>query len=744
MTETACRKHRINQVFHPADAACLREALEEEVHPYVSEATLLLKFVLTQRALQRPPGTPIDIDEDAVWSAVRAVRNAPGDVSCRRNLADNDGAAAGADVRRTEQLGWQRAYRSMLGLPEGDVDACAEVYRTAKNNKKEIARRLAQLNVRLPDLQTRPERHSVSGIVGLAARQYVASTLTNIRQRFGDCVRKSAGVLFRSKACTLEGVRRFEDLATNVRRRWGRAFGIAYDDLLNHREGASSLCDTRLKGVMERHRRRLVPAPVIFRRRDGTLGPLSVDLDLDKTERCFVYLGYMLRLAEFMERVDATVPSPLPIKKSFIPAHYSIDTGSICQLLFKDAGRISKFKRYFEHSVSGGFALPGLTTKGHLCSKLAVQSGRPDVTAHDEATFKDALWTYLGMFRNRRTRALCPVFRVGRRRSAAGGSKLFDHSISTDGYSVSLLVTDNSVRGRKTFKSVSKNRKRAPRKTAEERAAPAYTDAEGFPLLNSQTAANVARTLIKPSTVLTGGDPGKNVLLMLIDVAFNRLRYTAAQRRHDTLGRLRSDATTRVRFRRHRDMGMLLGDGVMAAPSAAYVENTILRRHTSRAATPTGIAGYARSREAVRKVMERTYNTAVFRWARFLAWTRKRGSVEGFAKRIRETYGNDVAVAYGDWGRRPNLKNQAPSPGIGLRRVLHFLGILTITVRENYTSSFCCACESEVTEGRGVHGLLHCAACETFWTRDVLGAANILKKALFILDERTPHPVFGD
>ena len=64
---------------------------------------------------------------------------------------------------------------------------------------------------------------------------------------------------------------------------------------------------------------------------------------------------------------------------------------------------------------------------------------------------------------------------------------------------------------------------------------------------------------------------------------------------------------------------------------------------------------------------------------------------------------------YGDWGRHPNLKNQAPTPGIGLRRLLHaFPGILTVTVREWYTSSYCPCCQTSVEEARGKHALLRC------------------------------------
>ena len=44
-----------------------------------------------------------------------------------------------------------------------------------------------------------------------------------------------------------------------------------------------------------------------------------------------------------------------------------------------------------------------------MLSSLQKLSGRATVTALDEERFKDALWTYLANFKNRRTRILNPL-----------------------------------------------------------------------------------------------------------------------------------------------------------------------------------------------------------------------------------------------------------------------------------------------------------------------------------------------
>ena len=439
--------------------------------------------------------------------------------------------------------------------------------------------------------------------------------------------------------------------------------------------------------------------------------------------------------------------SPVPLKTSFIPAHYHFDTSSISQLLM-DAERIRGFKNYFEHSVHRGFALPKLTGKATLLLSLATQSGRAAVTPAEEELYKDAMWTYLADFKNRRTKLLNPLLQQGAQRQSA---MRFDHSISTDGYSVTLIVTDREVRGRKhVYKSAVTDRQR--KKVAK--------PSSDFPSLNPDQVGNVSSMLEGLGDhCLVGGDPGKTVLLMLIDEQGRSLRYTSAERRHDTLARQRTYKNLRARGRPWKGVVTLPsgnaanGTRERVNPTAARLETELLRGGVSKLTCNLGrLRRYVAFREATRTALESSYTRRVFRATRFTAWCGRSRSVGGFAKRIVEKYGGDnggrqVVILYGDWGRRPNLKHQAPSPGIGLRRQLHaFPGITTVTVREAYTSSFCPRCSGEVDNARGVHGILKCGegGCGTWWSRDILGASNILLKGRHLLDHGTPHPLFGN
>lgn len=94
-----------------------------------------------------------------------------------------------------------------------------------------------------------------------------------------------------------------------------------------------------------------------------------------------------------------------------------------------------------------------------------------------------------------------------------------------------------------------------------------------------------------------------------------------------------------------------------------------------------------------------------------------------------------LLCGYGNWGRNPNLKNNAPTPGIGLRRRFD-QKIPTITVCEKNTSQTCpcCGVKGLVNEKVGEdniekHHLLCCtnSSCECrWWNRNVVGSYNIL------------------
>jgi len=90
------------------------------------------------------------------------------------------------------------------------------------------------------------------------------------------------------------------------------------------------------------------------------------------------------------------------------------------------------------------------------------------------------------------------------------------------------------------------------------------------------------------------------------------------------------------------------------------------------------------------------------------------------------------------------MKNNEPTPGIGLRRKIHNGCYKTVTVDETYTSKTCPCCrertlhkpklEGPTRQVSEKHHLLRCQNVDCtsrWWNRNVVGSYNILLKGLW-------------
>lgn len=774
-------KHRLNQLFDPGSCRRIQDAVQY-VHAVMANASLLIKYRTTRIALSSEDHSlpPIVLNEAEVWNAVRAVQ-------LSSSVGTQAGTSSSARVNKKADNANDAKEQRSASAQQWRVDYVAMTSRCLSP----------------PPLPLRGQDLSVSHIIGVAVKQYVSAVVTHVRYHYRSYVCRALGIVLRCKALAIEdadsdaaigswSAKTFDGLSSSKKKKWCREFGKANSDVLCHRYGEDMTCDPRLRIVVDRHRTRLVP-PLPPRRR-------TIDADLDDGKRVFVYLGYMIRLANFVQKAGHVTGvrrggplSPIPVKTSFIPAHYSIDTTGLTHLLLKD---VQGFKTYFEKDLhaKGGFPIPGLTSKANVCASLSSLAGRT-VTSENEQTYKDALWTYIGRFRNRRTKILNPLTTSV---TTKEGAMRFAHSISTDGYSVTMVCSNAVVRGRKRcFRSGAASRRKKRRgvpgdDNAEDEIPVPEAFRQEFPLLTADTVSDVVRYLrdigCDDYATFVGGDPGKGVLLALVDEFGRKLRYTSSQRRNETDGnshkriigrapvrqpgrKTQRTAVTSTELRnretsRPHPVAVTLLDRqgshspqVWRRVSVKELELEMCKRRlTAKTSNLEQFKEYVAYREATRDVFETTYQKPVFRAMRFTSWTKRRASVERFAQAITAKFGSipqdgrQVVILYGDWGRHPNLKHQKPSPGIGLRRVLHaWSGLTTITVRETYTSSYDPNTGRPVEEARGVHALLR--ECHqdpstdhrrgVYWSRDVLGALNILRKGCHLLRTGVAHPLFG-
>jgi hypothetical protein len=368
----------------------------------------------------------------------------------------------------------------------------------------------------------------------------------------------------------------YRRIPADLKRAWSLQIRHAVEDILLHRTGAAQLTDPAFEAGTVRdwvyqHRSVLVP--------DLPPGVASLYYDLTDNIRPWIYFQHMV---EIVRRTEASqfcrrrrLRSPFILRNGLIPGHFTLDTNSAMQLLM-DRAAIGRFKARFH--LDTGIHLPGMTTKGNMCAHYSILSGmaKAQVTPEMEARFKDAIWCFmfnrLGV--GRRTKKLLAPHKRFR----------FDHSLKTDGYSVSVSVSDAAVHGRKAFKPRGGKQAAVGGKVGRAvggrgrgggRAAtgaapgphpgpdPAAPAPPPPPPLPPEPAwkqlprlAEVREWALAAQPARAAGDPGKGTLLQVIDQAGRKLRYTAKQRRRESGSGKRAALDRRLKRKTFGDLGV--------------------------------------------------------------------------------------------------------------------------------------------------------------------------------------------
>ena len=238
---------------------------------------------------------------------------------------------------------------------------------------------------------------------------------------------------------------------------------------------------------------------------------------------------------------------------------------------------------------------------------------------------------------------------------------------------------------------------------------------------------------------IIGADPGKYNLIYMADKDGNKLRYTAFQRRTESLAK-----------RNHR---ILLRE---------KNKHQIIQLETELSECNSKTVDYQRFKDYLvaknnlnHQVLE-FYEQELFRkmkW-RQVVYTKK--SEDRFLNKISNIYGEEAVIAYGDWSRKTQMKHFVPTKGVGLRKLIH-KRFQTISIKEFRTSKLCSCCHKELchlqvkkqnTETKKkVFRCLVCHECAsseskqpTFVTRDLNSALNIHNLARLWIEEVSERP----
>ena len=220
---------------------------------------------------------------------------------------------------------------------------------------------------------------------------------------------------------------------------------------------------------------------------------------------------------------------------------------------------------------------------------------------------------------------------------------------------------------------------------------------------------------------IVGCDPGKHSLVYMMDTQGNKLQYTASQRKIESYGK--------------RNERILLQE---------KKRNNIIEKETHLSSKNSKSVDYEKFKEflvekdKLNKETTEFYKRDVWRKMKFRQYSYGKKSIDTFLNKIKETFGENILIGYGNWSRSTQMKHIMPTMNKGLRKLIH-KKYDTLTINEYYTSQKCCECYNNLKhcndkKGKEIYRLFHCSNCVSyenkntvFRTRDKNSAISIMK-----------------
>jgi hypothetical protein len=230
---------------------------------------------------------------------------------------------------------------------------------------------------------------------------------------------------------------------------------------------------------------------------------------------------------------------------------------------------------------------------------------------------------------------------------------------------------------------------------------------------------------------IVGCDPGKHSLVYMMDKNGNKLQFTASQRKVESYGK--------------RNERILLQE---KKRNNIIEKETHLSSKNSKSVDYDKFKMYLIEKDKLNKETKEFYMRDVWRKMKFRQYSYGKKSIDTFLNKIKETFGDNVLIGYGNWGRTTQMKNIMPTMNKGLRKLIH-KKYDTITINEFYTSQRCCECYNELKhqkdkKGKEIYRLFCCSNCVSSKnkngvcrTRDKNSAISIMKLAKEWLNTQT-------
>jgi hypothetical protein len=229
---------------------------------------------------------------------------------------------------------------------------------------------------------------------------------------------------------------------------------------------------------------------------------------------------------------------------------------------------------------------------------------------------------------------------------------------------------------------------------------------------------------------IVGCDPGKRSLVYMMDKHGNKLQYTAPQRKRES----KAKTNQRILLEERKRNGII-------------EKETHLSFQNSKSVDYEKFKMYLVEKDKLNKETIEFYKRYTWRKMKFRQYSYGKKSIDTFLNKIRETFGENILIGYGNWSRDTQMKHFIPTMNKGLRKLIH-KKYDTITINECNTSKKCCDCNKDLDnykdkEEKKVFRLLVCSDCVScenkkivFRTRDANSSINIMKLTQSWIDKQ--------
>ena len=218
---------------------------------------------------------------------------------------------------------------------------------------------------------------------------------------------------------------------------------------------------------------------------------------------------------------------------------------------------------------------------------------------------------------------------------------------------------------------------------------------------------------------IVGCDPGKRSLVYMMDSNGKKLQYTAPQRKRESK---KNKSTNIISGKKRNNI---------------IEKETHLSFQNSKSVDYEKFKKYLVEKDKLNKETTEFYKRDVWRKMKFRQYSYGKKSMDKFLNKIKETFGENILIGYGNWSRSTQMKHFMPTLNKGLRKQIH-KKYDTITINECNTSKKCCECNNDLSYYKHSNGnkqfrLLVCSGCVrpqvkqiVFRTRDANSAINIM------------------